>query len=395
MQFLIRTFDAVSGAVAERTVEGENAAAVKLSVERDGAAILSIAPLKARRGLARAKGFDTVLFCEELRTLLSSGMSLVEAIETLCAKGGSESRSVVLLEIRQRLLDGKPLSAALESNGFGFPPLLVASVRASERSSRIEEALDEYISYETVGRELGRKMVSAAIYPSLVIGFGLAVSTFMIAYVVPRFAHVYEDVGKTLSGPTMLLLKFGSFASAYFGWLAAAAAAGVAALWVLYRNGRLKAWSLRLLARSRLARYYLRLYQLTRVYQTMSMLLKGGYTLADAIPLAHNLAFDARLREQIVAARRAIMEGRRLSAAFADHGLTDSVTERLLQVGERAGSLVKIMDIIAQSHRQELTLFMERATRLVEPVLLMAVAIMIGAIIVLMYMPVFDLAGGM
>jgi general secretion pathway protein F len=399
MRFQIRTFDAASGAVAERTVEGDSPAAVRLFVERDGAAVLSVTPLKSGRGRVRtrgfAKGFDTVLFCEELRTLLSSGMSLVEAVETLCAKGGSESRNVVLLDIRQRLLDGKPLSAALELNRFGFPPLLVASVRASERSSRIEEALDEYISYETVGRELGRKMVSAAIYPGLVIGFGFAVSTFMISYVVPRFAHVYEDIGKSVSLPTMMLLKFGSFTSAHFGWLAAGGAAGIAALGFFYRNGKLKSWSLRLLGRSRLARHYLRLYQLSRVYQTMSMLLKGGYTLSDAIPLAHNLAFDARLRGQIVASHLAIMEGRRLSTAFADHGLTDNVTERLLQVGERSGSLVKVMDIIAQAHRQELTLFMERATRLVEPVLLMAVALMIGAIIVLMYMPVFDLAGGM
>jgi general secretion pathway protein F len=395
MQFQIRSFDAASGAIAERTVDGESAEAVRRLFEREGAAILSITPVKTKTSAARGRGFDTVLFCEELRTLLSSGMSLVEAVETLCAKESGGSRGVVLFDIRQRLLDGKPLSAALELNRFGFPPLLVASVRASERSSRIEEALDEYIRYETVGRDLSRKLVSAAIYPTLVIGFGLTVSMFMISYVVPRFSRVYEDFGKTLSVPTMLLMKLGSFSADYFGWLVLLAIACVGALWLCYRNGKLKSWLLHLLGRSRLARYYLRLYQLTRVYQTMSMLLKGGYTLADAIPLAQNLAFDARLRNQIAAARTGIMEGRRVSAAFADHCLTDSVTERLLQVGERAGNLVKVMDIIAHTYRQELMLFMERATRLVEPVLLMAVAVMIGAIIVLMYMPVFDLAGGM
>jgi general secretion pathway protein F len=395
MQFHIRTFDAASGVIAERMVEGDSAASVSISLEREGAAILSIMPVKTKRRLARKAGFDTVLFCEELRTLLSSGMSLVEAVDALCARSGSESRSVVLLDVRQRLLDGKPLSAALELNRFPFSPLLVASIRASERSSRIEEALGEYIRYETVGRELGRKMISAAIYPSLVIAFGLAVSTFMISYVVPRFAHVYEDFDKTLSVPTMMLMAVGSFTSDHFGALLVAAAVFIGLLWICYRSGRLKRWTLRLLGRSRLARHYLRLYQLSRVYQTMSMLLNGGYTLTDAIPLAQHLAFDARLQGQIAASRVAITEGRRLSSAFAEHGLTDTVTERLLQVGERSGSLVKVTDIIAHTYRQELSLFMERATKLVEPVLLMAVAIMIGAIIVLMYMPVFDLAGGM
>jgi general secretion pathway protein F len=125
------------------------------------------------------------------------------------------------------------------------------------------------------------------------------------------------------------------------------------------------------------------------------MLLRGGYTLSDAIPLAQNLAFDEKLRERIGLSRERILEGRRFSTAFAEYGLTDTVTERLLQVGERSGSLAKVMDVIAQNSRQEFTLFLERATRLAEPILLMAVAIMIGLIIVMMYMPIFDLAGGL
>lgn len=395
MQFHIRSFDAATGIVASRTVDGDSIASVRSLFERDGTAILSIAPARVTRTFGRKAVFETVLFCEELRTLLSSGMSLVEAIDTLCGKSGSASRSAVLNDIRQRLQGGKPLSAALELNRFPFPPLLIASIRASEHSSRIEEALDEYISYEKVGRELAQKIVSAAIYPSLVIAFGMAVSTFMIAYVVPRFAHVYDDFDKTVSAPTMFLMAVGTFTSEHFTALLLAFTALVALLWTGYRNGKLKRGALSMLGRLRFARHYLRLYQLSRIYQTMAMLLKGGYSMSDAIPLAGQLAFDARLQGQITSARVAIMEGRRLSMAFADHGMTDAVTERLLQVGERSGSLVKVMDIIAHTHRQEVTLFMERATRLVEPVLLMAVALMIGAIIVLMYMPVFDLAGGM
>lgn len=124
------------------------------------------------------------------------------------------------------------------------------------------------------------------------------------------------------------------------------------------------------------------------------MLLKGGYTIVDAMPLARNLAFDADLAAQMTLARTAILEGKRPSSAFRDNGLGDAVSFRLLQVGERSGDLAKIMEIIGQSNRQEFTLFLERATRVAEPVLLMVVATMVGAIIVLMYMPIFDLAGG-
>ncbi|PMQ17123.1 type II secretion system F family protein [Janthinobacterium sp. AD80] len=397
MQFKIRTFHASSGAIAERTVDGEDAAAVTRMVEQQGYAVLSVTAQGRRirtRGVSGIRGFNLVLFCDELRTLLSSGMSLVEAIDTLCTKDNDDAKRTVLLEIRQLLLEGKPLSSALELNRIGFPPLLIASIRASERTSRLDEALEEYVAYEKVGQELGRKVVSAAIYPTLVVGFGMLVCLFMISYVVPRFAKVYDDFSQKLSFSTVILMKLGQVSSDYLGLILASLAGLVALAVIGHRNGKLKIFLLRALGRFKFVQHYLRLYQLARIYQTMSMLLKGGYTLSDAIPLAQNLAFEKKLQDQILRARGVIQEGKRLSTAFAENGLTDTVTERLLQVGERSGNLARIMDIIAQTYRQEFTVFIDRATRVAEPILLMAVGIMIGAIIILMYMPVFDLAGG-
>lgn len=397
MQFKIRTFHAASGAIAERIVDGEDTATVTRMVEQQGYTVLSVAAQGRRtrtRGVSGIRGFNLVLFCDELRTLLSSGMSLVEAIDTLCTKDNDDAKRTVLLEIRQLLLEGKPLSSALELNRLGFPPLLIASIRASERTSRLDEALEEYVAYEKVGQELGRKVVSAAIYPSLVVGFGMLVCLFMISYVVPRFAKVYDDFSQKLSFSTVILMKVGQLSSDYLGLILASLAGLVALAVIGHRNGKLKIFLLRALGRFKFVQHYLRLYQLARIYQTMSMLLKGGYTLSDAIPLAQNLAFEKKLQDQILRARGVIQEGKRLSTAFAENGLTDTVTERLLQVGERSGNLARIMDIIAQTYRQEFTVFIDRATRVAEPILLMAVGIMIGAIIILMYMPVFDLAGG-
>lgn len=394
MQFTVRTFDAATAAYAERQVEGESAQEVRQALERQGATVLSVAAPARRLALPRRVHFDVVLFCDELRTLLSSGMSLVEAIDTLSSKDGAGFKHAVLLEIKQHLLEGKPFSTALELNQYRFPLLLVASMRASERSSRIDEALDEFVAYEKVGRELGKKIVSAAIYPALVVGFGMLVCLFMLSYVVPRFSRVYEDFANSISTPTLILIGVGSFFGDHLPLVLAALAGLLAATVLAYRSGQLQTLALWLLVRFKLVRYYLRLYQLSRIFQTMAMLLKGGFTISDAIPLASNLAFDVRLQEQLLAARLLVNEGRRLSAAFAEHGLTDNVTVRLLQVGERSGNLEHTMEIIAQTYRQELMLFIERTTRIAEPLLLMVVGVMIGAIIVLMYMPVFDLAGG-
>lgn len=392
MLFKVRTFDAASAAVKESAVEGADAASLRLMLESRGETVLSIAALRPWR--ERHGVFNLALFCEELRMLLSSGMSLVEAIETLCSKETEGYKREILIEIQRHLQEGKSLSAALLQNRFNFPALLIASIRASERTSRVDEALDEYIAYERVGQELSRKIVSAAIYPALVVGFGFLVCLFMISYVVPRFAKVYEDFSHSLSLSTVILMRVGQFAGDYLWLILLALIATGILLFTSYRNGKLKLVMLRLLGNIGVVRHHLRLYQLSRIYQTMSMLLRGGYALTDAIPLAQNLAFEERLLLQIQLAHGAIMEGKRLSTAFADNGLSDNVTGRLLQVGERSGSLAKIMDIIAHTYRQEFTLFIERATKIAEPLLLMAVGLLIGAIIILMYMPVFDLAGG-
>lgn len=395
MQFQIRSFQPSTGKVIDSLVDQDNEDIARQHLEAQGLTVLSVKVQGARRGPKRSNRFNVGLFCEELRTLLLSGMSLVEAIDTLCSKGNINGGHPVLLGIKLSLQEGKSFSTALTLSSFPFPTLLIASVKASERTSLIDKALDEYISYDRIGRELSKKIISAAIYPALVIGFGLLVSFFMISYVVPRFAKIYDDFTPSLSFATIALMKFGQFMGDHLLMILTAAGSICAALYFSYQRGTLQRWSLDLLRNFTFARHYLRIYQLARIFQTLSMLLKGGYTLPDAIPLAQNLAFDTGLHSQIASMHQQVMEGKRMSTAFTDNDLTDSVTERLLQVGERSGDLPKILDIIAMEYRQEFTRFVENTTRLAEPILLMVVGVMIGAIIVLMYMPVFDLAGGM
>jgi general secretion pathway protein F len=393
MDYKVRSFNPADASVTEQIVQAERLDEVHALVEREHLTLLSVHPVAATRGGGPAS-FNVGLFCQELRTLLGSGMTAVEALEALAAKSRGEP-AAVLSGLRLRLLEGKSLSAALELSQFAFPRLLVASIRASERSSRVEDALDEYVHYDRLTAEIKRKLISAAIYPAVVIGFGTLVCLFMLTYVVPRFAQVYDDFGHALSLPTRVLLAIARASrddAAYFLCGGIAAACG-GVLW--YRSGAMRRTLLRLASHFAILRHQLRLFQLAQIYQTLSMLLRGGYTLADALPLARHLAFGAEIAAGIDAATRAVVEGKRVSAAFGTHGLTDHVTERLLQVGERSGNLAKVMDIIAAGYRQEFTLFVERATRLLEPALLMAMGLLIGTIIILLYAPVFELAGAM
>ena len=396
-RFTVRSFDPTSGSVRITEIETESVESARATLELRGQLVLGVSAPSQRWPRLRwsSARFDAVLLCDEMRTLLFSGMSIVEAVDTLHEKEPAGYKRQLLFDLRTNLGEGKSMSTALERAKHAFSPLLVASVRANERSSGIVAALDEYIAYEKVGRELNRKIATAAIYPVVVAAFGMAVCLFMLGYVVPRFAHIYEDVAQAVSVPTQILMHVAKFFDAYFWWVLSGAVVLGLLLTVAYQRGILQSSLLAILARFRFARHYLRMYQLARLYQTMSMLLRGGFTLSDAMPMAQNMVLDPRLHAQVTHARARLMEGRRLSQVFEEAGLTDTVALRMLQVGERSGNLDHVMSVIAQTYRNDFALFIERATKVAEPVILMVTGLLIGALIILMYMPVFDLAGSL
>jgi general secretion pathway protein F len=400
MRFQARIYDPRRAATIDREIDASDEAEATTLAEAAGCVALAIQPYRVgAAGLKlrwnRRARFDVRLFCEEVRTLLSAGMSLVETLDTLAAKSDDLAASEVLRDVRLRLLEGKSFSAALESHTNTFPLILTAAVNASERTGRVQDALEEYLRYDSVLRDLKRKILNAAIYPCLVILFGIAVGLFLLGYVVPRFAKVYDDFAQNLSVPTRVLIEVGRFFGNHSALLIGAFAAVIAALWWLASQGRLAKMLLWIADRIGPVQRTLRIFQLSRVFQTMAMLIRGGYPVVEAAGLARSLAFQPPLRRSIDEARRSIAEGKSFSAGFSMAGLTDSVSERLLKVGERTGRIDPVLEVIAKRYTQELETFIERLTRVIEPALMMTVGLLIGALIVLMYMPIFDLANGM
>jgi general secretion pathway protein F len=189
--------------------------------ETRGIAVLSVARaglLQSWQGAGRAR-FPLSLFSQELLALISSGVSVVEAIETLVEKEQRPTVRDTLLAVLERLQEGKPLSLALEDLPQAFPPLFIATVRASEKTGALQEALTRYIAYATQLEGLRAKLVSAAIYPVMLIGVSLLVILFLMGFVVPRFAHIYEDVGGDLPFMSRALLQLGQGIEAHGVWL--------------------------------------------------------------------------------------------------------------------------------------------------------------------------------
>jgi len=336
-------------------------------------------------------------WCRELQTLLQAGMGPVEAIETLAAEGAATTddvRAQVHRELLNGLRRGLSLSSAMRQTQ-AFPEILLAGVTASERTSTLALALGDYLRYDEVLQRLRRQMVSAALYPALVVALGVLIAAFLLLFVIPRFSRMYGAFAGKLSGPTEFILGLSGFLLEY-GWIVglAGVATLLAALVGWSRSGLVRR-AMRAVESMAMLRRPVDHFQRAQLFQALAMLVRGGYVVEEAMKVAAEAARGPRLAAQIEQARDAVARGKALSIALSSAGLTDVVAERLISVGERGGNFAQILQTIAERHSSEFSTFVERATRLLEPLLLLAVALLVGGLVVMMYMPIFDIAGGL
>ncbi|MGM8061579.1 type II secretion system F family protein [Vogesella indigofera] len=337
-------------------------------------------------------GFQLALFTQELLALLEAGLALVEAIEALNEKESRPESRRILSQIIQRLHEGLSLSVALQQFPETFPSLYVATVRASEKTGDLQNALGRYLAYQTQVDAVRKKVISASIYPALLILAGGAVLLFLIGYVVPRFAQVYETMGSDLPLFSRLLLAWGNLFQTYAvfllpGLLLLLLAAGylLTRPEVIRRLGELL-WKIPSLGER------MRLYQLARLYRMLGMLLVGGTPVVPALAMVSGV-LQASLRLRLQQAARDISDGKPISGALHSHGLTTPVALRMLRVGERSGQMGSMMGRIAGFYEEEMALAVERFMRMFEPVLMVFIGLVIGIVVVLMYLPIFELAG--
>lgn len=373
----------------------DEASAVK-QLEGQGYTVLSVKAKSELFALWRGvrTRFPVALFSQELLVLLNAGLQLVEAIETLAEKETREDLRTVLERIASILRQGRPLSAALEQFPHAFAPLYVATVRAAEKTSDLAPALSRYVAYEQQLEAIRKRVMNASIYPLLLVGVGGLVSLFLLFYVVPRFARVYEERSADLPIFSQVLLAWGQAVEGH-GLLVFAVLLGLAvgAAYAL-RLPRVRAAAGDALWRLPAVGERLKVYQLARFYRTTGMLLRGGIPLVAALRMVAELLHPV-LRERLAAASRAISEGHAVSRSMDGNGLATPVALRMLVVGESSGNMGEMMERIAAFHDEEISRWVDWFSRLFEPILMAVIGLVIGAIVILMYMPIFELAGSL
>ena len=375
-------------------LEARDPVDARRQAESQGYAVVAIRTGSARSGFGRSTAFPLLQFNQSLLILLNAGLSLVEAIETLADRESRPDAKQVLTHLHDQLKVGLSFSAALEAQPAVFPPLYVASVRANEKTGALSEAIERFILYRSQADQMRKRIIGASIYPAMILGVGSLVIAFLLLYVVPRFSQVFQDLGDRIPLMSQLLLKWGQFAHAHWAPLLAGAAALIAAVLFALRQPAVRLLIGRQIQRIPRIGEYVRIYQLARFYRALGMLQQAGIPIVTALDMVTGL-LPPTLHPSLAAARRDIGEGVSISSAFERHGLTTAVSLRLLRVAERTGQMGEMLERTAGFHDEDVSQAIEWFIRLFEPLLMIAIGIVIGIVVLLMYAPIFELAGSL
>ena len=341
---------------------------------------------------SRRSPLPLVMFSQELLALLQAGLGLVEGLEALLEKETQPALRLIMSGLLQALRDGRRLSGAMAEQSRHFPPLYIGLVRASEGTSSLPQALERFITYQQRIDSVRAKVVSAAIYPAILISVGTLVSLFLMVYVVPRFAEVYQGAGRQMPWLSQQMLGLSALLTDHVGVLFALALAAVVGFAASAKKFQASGGWMGLLTRLPGVGERVRVYELSRLYMTLGLLLEGGISLVSAMETVDSVVSPA-VAQRLRQASAQVQTGAPVSLAFAAQNLTTPISLRMLAVGERSGDLGGMLRQSAAFYDGEITRWIDRFMRSFEPLLMTAIGLVVGVIVVLLYMPIFDLAG--
>lgn len=354
-----------------------------------GGIVLQVQERPARK----EKRFPLNLFLQELIALLEAGLVVVEAVEALRESSRDGGTSLVLDTLVKKLYEGAQLSQAMMALPALFPPLLINTVASSEQTGHLPEALKRFQFYESRMEILRKRIKSTLLYPTIVIAAGGIILFFLLGFIIPRFSVVFDGM-KNPSASAQLILWWGRLTQTHGSLLLAGCAAAVAAVVMAMRSPRLRQRALGLLLRIPALRQQHQLSVLVRFYRTLGLLLQGGLPAPDALMLSREI-LPATHRQQVEQVIRDVAAGESLSRMLEAQQMTTPVASRLLQVGERSGELPAMCERIAAFYDESLERAIETFSKIFEPILMMVVGGIVGLVVFLLYMPIFELAGGL
>jgi type IV pilus assembly protein PilC len=336
---------------------------------------------------------DFLVFNQQFNTLIKAGIPILKSLDLLTERAGAPRLRPVLEEVRRLVRQGTTLSEALEQQGV-FPKVYTTSVLAGEKSGNLSGVLDYYIAYQRVTTGLRKKLIATLIYPIILISAATMIVTYLVGSVIPKFATLYNDLNITLPQATQILLAVTVTYRPYFlgaiGILALVALSALA--WSRSEKGGMAIERLRMRLPVIGAMYSK--FQFAQFCRTLSTLLAGGTPLVQSMETAAGALRGRLMASAILQGAKLVSEGQALHTGLSSTGLVPELAIEMVEVGEASGALSPMLGSVAEFYEEEVNAQLGNLVALIEPAILIFMAVLIAFILVALYLPMFSLSVG-
>jgi type IV pilus assembly protein PilC len=360
-----------------------------LAIQRAGRAALGSFKIPRR---SRISTREFLVFNQGLATLLKAGMPLVQSLDILRQRVDNPLLKTVLDDVYDRVRAGSSLSEAFESHGTLFPGVYTASLLAGEKSGSLEGVIRRYVAYVKVISGVKRKTISALVYPAILLVLSCVVVGIIMLRVVPEFGAFYNQFGRDLPLSTRIIVSISNFAGTYFLVMLLGAIAAVAAFvaWLKQPGNRRRfdKWTLSVPMLGPIAQ----MFATSQAARTLATLLGGGIPLVNAIDVSARSIGNQYMAHELTTAAQQVREGRALASAMMQSGAFPDVAVKMVEVGESTGALQEMLNSLSEFYDEEIETSLTRFITIVEPTLLVIMGIIIAALLLSLYMPLFNLS---
>ena len=387
-----------AGRILSQTEEAGSEGELRQRLLSQGFYIFSIhakggidARLRARRR-KKIKADDFVIFNQQFLTLSRSGLPLHRSLELLARQTRSDALREALEDVRDRVRSGVLISEAFEASDK-FPKIYCATLRAGERSGAMDKVLAQYVAYQKVSRGFRKKFLAALIYPAFLLVFLAVLISFVVGFVVPRFADLYSGLGVKLPALTLFVIDL-SNNFRHYAWMIPIVIALIAVgVRQLRKSPEVKlAWD-KFKYRQPVVGKLLLKFSVAEFARTMGTLLQGGLPVVQALDTARHSVSSPLLVQAVTAARQEVTGGRSLTASLRMSGFFPEVAMDMMEIGESTGALSGMLESMAEFFEEDVNVDLGTLVSLVDPIMIALIAIIVAFVLVAFYLPLFSLAG--
>ena len=398
MQFVCR-YGTPDGRILTQIQTGSDAATVRRELERQGFHIFEVRPrglpLEIRLpffGKKRQKRIgpqEFLAFNQELAALLRAGLPLLQSLDLMLERMEEPNLRLVLSDIRDRVASGEELSEAFASYGDLFPPLYASTLKAGERSGELESVLRRFIRYLRLVLDARKRVISALVYPAVLIGLSLAMLAVLAIYVVPKFSSFYSELDAELPLITQITMAISFWLRDHILWILFVIVATVVGLryWMRTDKGREAIDRLRL--RIPLVGIIFHYFALGEFCRSLATLIAGGIPLLSALETAVSAVGNAFIAGRLRPSIAEVREGQAFYESIERTGTFPNISIDMIKVGEATGSLEEMLNSVADYLDERVETRMQRLLSLVEPVMLIVMGIIVSLLLISIYLPMF------